>query len=273
MKGEGDCGEHPLLIISDQYIDTHLFPAALHERVRGDLQGLANLPSALGYNAELLDEPEPVVGDELADPASTNVHDSLCALLDMPPCDLTSKASKSTSRRRITFEPPCKYGSRRIAVAIIHGTDVVSETAFETLVDRSTHSTDTGARARAPRAGRAHALWLCGALLLSRFAWVWGSYIPREGLWERIGDDDRESLWLIWKGRAVVDAAFADHEPGECEPTRSAVCAGCARCAARMTAGSGREGWLRVWKELCRAVGTPRCGRSRTRMHTKKEET
>ncbi|KAI9066317.1 hypothetical protein FKP32DRAFT_404239 [Trametes sanguinea] len=69
-----------------------------------------------------------------------------------------------------------------------------------------------------PEPDTAHALWLCGALLLSRFAWVWGSYIPREGLWERIGEDDRESLWLIWKGKAVVDAAFADHEPGECEP-------------------------------------------------------
>ncbi|OSC99877.1 hypothetical protein PYCCODRAFT_1479518 [Trametes coccinea BRFM310] len=69
-----------------------------------------------------------------------------------------------------------------------------------------------------PDAGTARALWLAAALSVSRFAWVWGSYIPREGLWERIGDDDRESLWLIWKGKAVVDAAFADHDPGECEP-------------------------------------------------------
>ena len=45
---------------------THLLAAALDERVRGDLQGLADLPRTLGHDPELLDEPQPVVRDELA---------------------------------------------------------------------------------------------------------------------------------------------------------------------------------------------------------------
>ncbi|KAH9847501.1 hypothetical protein C2E23DRAFT_889896 [Lenzites betulinus] len=44
-----------------------------------------------------------------------------------------------------------------------------------------------------------------GALVV-RWAWVWLGYCPPAGLHKRIGEDDMESLWLMWKGRAVVDA-------------------------------------------------------------------
>ena len=45
--------------------------------------------------------------------------------------------------------------------------------------------------------------------VLTRFAAFWVRFFPKDGLWERIGENDVESLWLIGQGQAVIDAAFA----------------------------------------------------------------
>ncbi|KAH9902629.1 hypothetical protein C8Q73DRAFT_785289 [Cubamyces lactineus] len=48
-------------------------------------------------------------------------------------------------------------------------------------------------------------LWL----VILRFSSFWLRYLPETGLWERIGESDVESLWLIGRGKSVIDAAFA----------------------------------------------------------------
>ena len=47
-------------------MSAHLFTATRHERVTSNLQRLADLPSTLGHDPELLDEPQAVVRHELA---------------------------------------------------------------------------------------------------------------------------------------------------------------------------------------------------------------
>ncbi|KAI0833653.1 hypothetical protein BC628DRAFT_39685 [Trametes gibbosa] len=51
------------------------------------------------------------------------------------------------------------------------------------------------------------------AALVTRWAWVWLGYYPPPGLHARIGENDVESLWLIWKGKAVVDAIMHKERP------------------------------------------------------------
>lgn len=56
-------------------------------------------------------------------------------------------------------------------------------------------------------------------VLGARIAWAWFGFQPKPRLHMRVGQDDMESLWLVWKGKAVVDA-LTETIPGVPESPR-----------------------------------------------------
>ncbi|KAI0636076.1 hypothetical protein C8Q77DRAFT_613600 [Trametes polyzona] len=83
------------------------------------------------------------------------------------------------------------------------------------------------------------------ALLFLRWAWVWVGFRPSAGLYRRVGWDDMESIWLVFKGRAVVDAVMA----------AKSITAGDAQAVDECCDGSEVPGSLSCSKE-CDCHGT-----------------
>ncbi|KAI0368026.1 hypothetical protein BV20DRAFT_1054409 [Pilatotrama ljubarskyi] len=64
-------------------------------------------------------------------------------------------------------------------------------------------------------------LWILGGCAM-RFVWVWQRYTPPPlpGLVKRLGEDDQESLWLVWQGKVLINVLLKDREQKEPGPRR-----------------------------------------------------
>ncbi|KAI0349290.1 hypothetical protein OH77DRAFT_1322030 [Trametes cingulata] len=59
----------------------------------------------------------------------------------------------------------------------------------------------------------AQRLTIIGACAL-RFVWVWHGYTPPapQGVVQRLGEDDQESLWLAWQGKMLIGTLMRERE-------------------------------------------------------------